>query len=247
MVSLYHIADIHVSSKYFQPELMEQLIAEVNEIDPDLLVLAGDLTDRGLAFEYQEAKRWTDCFEVPMLVTPGNHDSRNVGYIHFEELYGSRYRIVRLPGVHIVAADSSEPDLDEGRIGRSIYPWLHEALDAAQSGDLKVFVTHHHLLPVPGAGRERNILQDAGDLLKILVDHGVELVLNGHKHVPWVWRFEDMLIVNAGTATTNRLRGKGRPSFAALELSQEAIVVRHRYYDGSEDTLHHPLERRTPA
>jgi len=247
MINLCHIADIHVSSKYFQPHLMERLINEVNSSRPDLLVLSGDLTDRGLAFEYQEAKSWTDRFKVPMLVTPGNHDSRNVGYVHFEELYGSRYRILRLPGVHIVAADSSEPDLDEGRIGRSIYPWLHEALDAAAAGDLKVFVTHHHLLPVPGAGRERNILQDAGDLLKILVDHGVELVLNGHKHVPWVWRFENMLIVNAGTATTNRLRGKGRPSFAALELSKEAIVVRHRYYDGSEDTLYHPLERRTPA
>ncbi len=226
---------------------MERLIKDVNDAAPDLLVLSGDLTERGLAFEYEQARRWTDRFGVPLLVTPGNHDSRNVGYVHFEEMYGSRYSVVRLPGVHIVAADSSEPDLDEGRIGRSIYPWLHEALDAAEPGDLKVFVTHHHLLPVPGAGRERNILQDAGDLLKVLVDHGVELVLNGHKHVPWVWRFEEMLIVNAGTATTNRLRGKGRPSYAALQLSRESITVRHKYYDGSEDRLHHPLKRRTPA
>ncbi len=231
MPRVYHVSDIHVGSSHFLPELFERLIEEINDERPDLVVLAGDLTDKGLGYQYQEAKAWVDRIEVPVLVTPGNHDSRNVGYVHFEELFGPRYRTHRLPGVYFVAADSSEPDLDEGRIGRTIYPWLEEALAHADEGALKVFVTHHHLLPVPGAGRERNILQDAGDLLKILVDHGVDLVLTGHKHVPWVWRFEGMLIVNTGTATTNRVRGKGLPSYAVLELEPARITVRQRYYD----------------
>ncbi|AEB11632.1 metallophosphoesterase family protein [Marinithermus hydrothermalis] len=238
MPLLYHISDIHVASKYFLPELMERLIDEINTVGPDLVVLSGDLTDRGLRHEFEEAKAWTDRIQVPMLVTPGNHDSRNVGYIHFEELYGPRYATRRLEGVYVVAADSSEPDLDEGRIGRTIYPWLEEALSTAEPSEIKVFVTHHHLLPVPGAGRERNILQDAGDLLKILVDHKVDLVLNGHKHVPWVWRFEGMLIVNAGTSTTNRVRGRGRPSYTVIEIDGGEITVRQRYFDGTEETEH---------
>ncbi len=230
MPRIYHASDIHVGSSHFVPELLEALIEEINQSRPELVVLAGDLTDKGLAYQYQEAKRWIDRIQAPLLLTPGNHDSRNVGYVHFEELFGPRYRVHRLPGVYLVAADSSEPDLDEGRIGRTIYPWLEEALKAAPEGDVKVFVTHHHLLPVPGAGRERNILQDAGDLLKLLVDHGVHLVLTGHKHVPWVWRFEEMLIVNAGTASTNRVRGKGLPSYAVIEVTPEAIAGEQRFF-----------------
>ncbi|HHO57899.1 MAG TPA: metallophosphoesterase, partial [Oceanithermus profundus] len=40
MTRLYHISDIHVASKYFQPQLMEQLVDEVNRERPDLLVIS---------------------------------------------------------------------------------------------------------------------------------------------------------------------------------------------------------------
>ena len=91
------------------------------------------------------------------------------------------------------------------------YRWLEERF-AIDHEEFKVVAMHHHLVPVPGTGRERNIVHDAGDLLRVLADNGVDLVLCGHKHVPNVWRLEDMLIVNAGTCCTHRLRGKVRPS-----------------------------------
>ncbi len=244
MPRVFHLSDIHVGSSHFLPELLERAIEAIAHERPDLVVLAGDLTDKGLPHQYAEAKRWIDRIPAPVLITPGNHDSRNVGYVHFEELFGPRYRIHRLPGVYFVAADSSEPDLDEGRIGRTIYPWIEEAFNRAPEDAIRVFVTHHHLLPVPGAGRERNILQDAGDMLKLLVDHGVDLVLTGHKHVPWVWRFEEMLIVNAGTATTNRVRGKGQPSYAVIEFAPGAITVNQRYFGlRPDETFVHPLRK----
>src|SRR5256886_7964052 len=33
---------------------------------------------------------------------------------------------------------------------------------------------------------------------------GVNLVLSGHKHVPYAWRLEDLFIVNAGTVSSLR-------------------------------------------
>ena len=77
---------------------------------------------------------------------------------------------------------------------------------------------HHHLVPVPGTGRERNIVYDAGDMLQVLASCGTDLVLCGHKHVPNVWRLEDMLIVNAGTACSHRLRGRVRPCYNIIEI-----------------------------
>ncbi|GAH24738.1 unnamed protein product, partial [marine sediment metagenome] len=35
----------------------------------------------------------------------------------------------------------------------------------------------------------------AGDVLETVVDAGVDMVLNGHKHVPYLWRVEDLLVV----------------------------------------------------
>ncbi len=100
------------------------------------------------------------------VVIPGNHDSRNVGYVHFEEMFGPRNSVLRLDGVTIVAVDSTEPDLDHGQIGRGRYRWIEEQF-ADAPGELRIFVLHHHLLPVPGTGRERNVVYDAGDVHRV--------------------------------------------------------------------------------
>ena len=84
---------------------------------------------------------------------------------------------------------------------------------------MRVFVMHHHLLPVPGTGRERNVVYDAGDAIECLQRSGVDLVLCGHKHVPYAWRLEDLFIVNAGTVSTLRLRGNVRPCYNVVEVS----------------------------
>ena len=92
---------------------------------------------------------------------------------------------------------------------------------AIDEHEFKVVAMHHHLVPVPGTGRERNIVHDAGDLLRVLANNGVDLVLCGHKHVPNVWRLEDMLIVNSGTCCTHRLRGKVRPGYNIIEVHDD--------------------------
>ena len=112
-----------------------------------------------------------------MVVIPGNHDSRNVGYVHFEELFGERNSVLNVGRATIVAVDSTEPDLDNGQIGRGRYGWIEEQF--AGAADLRVFVLHHHLLPIPGTGRERNIVNDAGDALECLQRAEVDLVLAG--------------------------------------------------------------------
>ena len=113
--------------------------------------------------------------------------------------------------VSVVACDSTEPDLDHGEIGRGRYPWIEEQFSPPAT--LRIFVLHHHLLPVPGTGRERNVVYDAGDAIECLLRAGVDLVLCGHKHVPYAWRLEDMFIVNTGTVSSLRLRGNTRPCY----------------------------------
>jgi 3',5'-cyclic-AMP phosphodiesterase len=243
--TIVQLSDLHCGQQFFLPNLLERAIAEVNEIAPDVVVVSGDLTSNGFKPEYELAKEYLDAIECEsMVVIPGNHDSRNVGYVHFEEMFGDRNSVLHLDGVTIVAVDSTEPDLDNGQIGRGRYRWIGEQF--SEPADLRVFVLHHHLLSVPGTGRERNIVTDAGDTLEALQHAAVDLVLSGHKHVPYAWRLEDLFIVNAGTVSSSRLRGNGRPCYNLIEVEGKHVSVWRKYpFHGQERIIQFSSETKT--
>jgi Icc protein len=242
--TIAHLSDIHCGDPNFVPSLMERAIAEINEMGPSLVVCSGDLTTYGFKGEYLQAREYLDKLECERLVViPGNHDSRNVGYLHFEELFGERHTALHFDSVSIVAVDSSEPDLDHGQIGRGRYAWIEEQF--APPADFRIFVMHHHLLPVPGTGRERNVVYDAGDVIECLQRAGVDLVLSGHKHVPYAWKLEDMFVVNTGTVASMRLRGNTRPCYNIVEVSGRHVDVWRKYpFHGQERIIQFSLESR---
>ena len=241
--TIAQISDLHCGGPHFVPNLLERAIAEINELQPEIVICSGDLTTFGFKEEYQQARAYLDRIECQsVVVIPGNHDSRNVGYVHFEELFGDRNSVLRQDGVTVVAVDSTEPDLDHGQIGRGRYSWIEDQFALGES-QLRVFVLHHHLLPVPGTGRERNIVYDAGDAIECLQRAGVHLVLSGHKHVPYAWRLEDLFIVNAGTVSSLRLRGKTRPCYNLIEVSSNHVDVWRKHpFHGQERIIQFSLE-----
>lgn len=219
-----HLSDIHVGEPYFSEEKLLGVIDEVNRLDPDIVIVSGDLTNLGLGVEYDRFKDYARRFEPRRVYyIPGNHDSRNVGYIHFERKFGARHHAIHVHGITFVFVDSSMPDSNEGRIGREHYGWIREQF--AKRTEYRVFVMHHHLISVPDTGRERNIVHDAGDLLRVLIEAKVDLVLSGHKHVPYQWHFEDMLIANTGSASSMRLRGEAMNSYNIIEIDNGVPTV----------------------
>jgi 3',5'-cyclic-AMP phosphodiesterase len=240
--TIAHISDLHCGGPYFLPDLLERAVAEVNELEPDIVVCSGDLTTFGFKEEYAQAKGYLDRIDCPnFVVVPGNHDSRNVGYVHFEEHFGDRNSVLRVGPVSVVAVDSTEPDLDHGQIGRGRYLWIEEQFRA--DADLRIFVCHHHLLPVPGTGRERNVIYDAGDTIECLQRSGVNLVLSGHKHVPYAWRLENLFVINTGTVSSLRLRGNTRPCYNIVEISGPHVAVWRRYpFHGQEKIIQFSLD-----
>jgi 3',5'-cyclic-AMP phosphodiesterase len=222
------LSDVHVGGSRYREDLLRTAIAEVNEAEPDLVVIAGDLTDDGYPDQYPLAKQELAALASARIVrVPGNHDARNVGYLHYEDTFGARDSRERLEcgglQVALVAVDSSKPDLDEGEIGREHYGWIEEGFERA--ADLRVFVSHHHLVPVPGTGRERNQVLDAGDVLALLRKCGVDLVLSGHRHVPYVWPIAGMLLVHSGTVSTLRTRGFPHPAYNLIRVAAGRISV----------------------
>ncbi len=228
MTRIVQISDIHYGYSKFMEDILLRTIDEINEMQPDIVILSGDLTNHGFHREFVEVKKYLDLIEPPMVIIPGNHDARNTGEDSFEELFGDRYGVYELKdqAIKIIALDSTEPDENDGKVGRLQTKFLEEEIkDANDRGLFIIIVLHHHIISVPNTGRERNILSDAGDVLVRLVENDVNLVLSGHKHVPFAWKIHKTMFVTAGTVSSLKLRGNTNPSYNVIEIENQYIDI----------------------
>ena len=224
-MKIVQISDLHLAGPYFVPDWAENVLSMISSIEPDVVVVTGDITDDGYAQEYDLAKSYIDRIEAEnIMVVPGNHDVRNEGDKLFEEIFETRFSYYKDDRVVILGIDSSEPDVDDGRVGRAGYAHIRERLSPRK--EIKILAMHHHLIPIPATGRERNIPIDAGDVLRLCVELGVDIVFSGHKHMPWIWKLEDTYFITAGTATTRRLKGRYYPSFYTLEIEEDRVLLK---------------------
>lgn len=221
-----HISDSHiVQGGEFREKIYSQIIEEVNASSFDLVVHTGDVTDTGLREAYEYAVSLMEAIEKPVIIIPGNHDSRNVGYELFEKYFGELNRVEKGKDYVLICADSSIPDRNEGRVGSSKFGWLKEQLMENSSKKLKMVAVHHHLVPVPKSGTERNVLFNAGDLMDLFQKYDVNLVLSGHRHYPNVINVDGMVISNAGCMSCRKVRAGDVCSYNEVSISPEEIKV----------------------
>jgi 3',5'-cyclic AMP phosphodiesterase CpdA len=222
-MKIAHISDLHFASSLFVQKWADNITKKIEEERPDLLVVTGDLTTEGYIPEFELAKGFLDRLEVKdKLIVPGNHDARNLGYTVFEELIGPRFPCYRGREVTVLGLDSTEPDVDDGHVGREHYDTIRTSFAGPP---VRILALHHHLIPIPGTGRERQIPTDAGDLLGVCKEVGVDIVLSGHKHLPWTWNLDGCLFITAATSTTRRLKGRSRPAMGLLEIEDHELVL----------------------
>jgi len=169
-----------------------------------------------------------------------------------------RFRVVgRL--VTVISLNScrieSKPNAGLGYVGQEqIHEMLGElARMASEPGELRIGLTHHHLLPVsyvesvPTAEKHLSLTLDAEAVMRGLMCAGVQIVLHGHQHQPYfaqVRRVIDgfvhpiapsnknvldstLTIIGAGSIGVERghLNVVGRNSYNLLELSASAPTV----------------------
>ena len=227
MTIIAHISDLHISDDAFDEAVFMQAVTEINNLQPDMIILSGDVTNNGYYRQYQQAIKYLDMFDAPLFAVPGNHDARNLGHQSFEELIGeSSWKLTKEDDFMVIGLDSSSPDEDRGHVGNPQRMWMEHQLDQCVINDLSsILVLQHHVIPIPNTGRERNVLSDAGDLLKTLTTHEVDLILCGHKHVPNVWRINDTIVVNAGSISSNKLRGKIGNSYNVYIIDDDTIEI----------------------
>ena len=238
--TIAHLSDIHCGDPNFVPSPMERAIGEINELEP--AICSGDLTTFGFKQEYLQAREYLNMIHCKRLVViPGNHDSRNVGYLHFEELFGDRHACV--DGVSVVAVDSSEPDASiMARSAAAVTPGSRSSSRRPPTSASSSCTTTSCPCRARAAS---NVVCDAGDVIECLQRAGVDLVLSGHKHVLYAWKLEEMFVVNTGTVSSLRLRGNTRPCYNLVEVTGHHVDVWRKYpFHGQEKIIQFSLETR---
>ncbi len=161
------------------PETMNHGAArEMLAIDPDAVIVKGDLSAAGTVAEWEAFERcYRDRFGERLHVVRGNHDA----YVG-QTRYAGDQRI-ELPGVTIALLDTVIPKSSTGGLRPEQLEWLD---DLAASADGPVAVMGHHQQWVGGA-READyfgINPDASDALTEVIARRRSIVAYaaGHTH-----------------------------------------------------------------
>jgi Icc protein len=241
---IVQLSDIHVGSQ-FQESVFERVIEEVNQLKPDAVIVTGDLTNEGLSKEYEKAKKLLSRLHTKKIIAiSGNHDYRNTGYLLFKKHFPFE-TVNELEGdVVVVTIGTARPDRDEGEVGYRQNLWLERTMKKYKD-KIKILAMHHHLIGIPDTGSARVEVIDAGDVLRTILSTKVNLVLCGHKHRPWIWNFKELAIVNAGTASSERVRGLFENTYNIITIKNKKIHVDLKIVGGKRMPLESIVENYT--
>lgn len=216
---IVQISDIHVGFE-FRDEVFQRSVDEINELDPDLLLVTGDLTENGLLSQYERAAELMKQFRCKSRVyTSGNHDYRSTGYLLFRQFFPSK-PVFSTKELFVATLSTARPERNDGEAGHRQIVWLEKTL-RSEKRRLKLIMMHHHLVPVPDTGPNTIPILDAGDVLRALDRSKVDLVLCGHRHRPWKWALNRTPIIHAGSLSSERLRGFFSNSYNIIEARKD--------------------------
>jgi 3',5'-cyclic AMP phosphodiesterase CpdA len=241
MRTLVHISDIHFGRIDYA--IVETLTAKINEINPSLVVVSGDLTQRARSKQFIEARQFLDKLPKPQIIVPGNHDiplhnvfarflsplEKYKKYItdDLEPFYADEH--IAVLGINTARSLT----IKDGRINERQIGVIREKLCALAPDTLKVVVTHHPF-DLPETYDDRDIVGRAEMVMREIADCGADLFLAGHLHVSHIGHTaeryklgegQSALVVQAGTATSTRGRGEAN-SFNLIEFEHPRLIVK---------------------
>ncbi|MET8545821.1 metallophosphoesterase [Kitasatospora sp. NPDC004799] len=226
MLTIAHLSDTHLGQVHHGDggrrarRRTEQVMAYLDALPGplDAVLVTGDLADHGRPEEYREVAEALKS-RHPVLICPGNHDSRAP---YREVLLGEApeegpvNRLHRLPGADVLMLDSSIPGQHDGLLDEPTLDWLDAQLAEGRT-ELPALVAFHHPpveLHLPYVDPIRQFGEDR--LARVLHRHPrVAALLCGHSHTGAATTFAGLpLLVAPGVVSTVTLPCEGGSDIA---------------------------------
>lgn len=149
-------------------------VGAINQLpDVDFVVHAGDISDYGLAQEYEWSGRALSGLRVPAFVVIGNHDAISNGKAIYRKLYGPFDFSLRYGAYKLVFFNSNALEFDRAAPNRT---WLATELSDLQGATSVVLVTHQNpAAPDVPAGSD-----DAAFYEHLVAAYPISLIVHGH-------------------------------------------------------------------
>lgn len=238
MTSIIQFSDIHFGVE--DRDAMAAVKAYTDTLRPDCVLICGDITQDGKTSEFKAAQNWINSFNVPRVITPGNHDTPV--YAVPQRLFQpwGRFKKFIAPlsepfyadkNVMIVTMNTARGvqaklDWSLGVVDMDVLEDRIQALRGAQAGSLKMIAVHHPLLYPKNSPLDKETKRGEEAMIK-LSDANIDAVLSGHIHTPF-FRDRDpgqtgVVSIGSGTLST-RMRG-APASFNHIEIDDRSLSV----------------------
>ncbi len=240
---LVHVSDLHFGAiNLGRPE---NLRAAILAAAPDVLVVSGDLTQRGSSAQFKQARAFLDSILLPQLVVPGNHDVPG-GWRFADRFFRPwrRYRRIvskdlepvwQRQDLIIVGANSVRPsgwyvDWSRGHLSREQLARMEAECAKAPAEAMRVLVVHHPPA-VPSEKTRRHLIGRHSLFMDSVKRAGIDLVMAGHFHFSYALPLllpgadaRHCVLSVTSTATSHRLKGEPN-GFHVIEGDATALKV----------------------
>lgn len=241
-------------AKRFRLERIEDVVERVQSLEPDHVLITGDLTTTALPSEFRAARRALMQILIDgthATVIPGNHDRYTNGSVRarkFESTFGEFAPAEAYPWLKPLAPDLAILGLDPTRSAISARGYLPpEQLEQARalirnSSDRprRLIVACHYPIEAPPI-YERELalkrLKNDGPVREWLASEGRHVYCCGHVHAAWAFRpvkLPDQLCLNSGAPLMRDPTGFRLPGFLQIELEGDGVDVVHHAWTGAE-------------
>jgi 3',5'-cyclic AMP phosphodiesterase CpdA len=251
MPRLIHLSDLHFGAH--DPRLVEGVERKVKEAAPDLVVISGDFTQRARTEQFQDACRFLERLRDAgheVLAVPGNHDVPLYDVVRRFLSPLTRYMryiddtlcpLQEIPGATVLGINTARSlTFKDGRISEEQMTFIRQTFDRTDPQATRILVTHHPLVALqvgegmtPAVGRSELALDAIGDA-------GVDMLLAGHNHHASIHNARELvtragpsLVIQAGTATSTRVREQ-QQSFNRIDIDGPRVTVTVESWNGSD-------------
>lgn len=249
MARILHMADLHFGTE--SDALAEALIARCAELDPHVVVAAGDLTQFGRRREFEKARAFFERLDAPVVASPGNHDTPYANL--FSRLVTPWGRFAKRMGQSVVprfrdpevAVETFETarglqirlDWSLGRARPDQAREIASRLASEAGPDAARVVACHHPLVAPGGSTGRARTTYAEEAADIFARGGADLVLTGHLHQVFALKesrdAHACWFVGASTALSARTRDEPA-GFNVIDIAEDAFTMTVYAADGED-------------
>jgi 3',5'-cyclic AMP phosphodiesterase CpdA len=251
MTRIAHLSDLHFGAH--DQRLVGAVKSDLDRLKPDLVVISGDFTQRARTEQFREACKFLEALREhghEVLGVPGNHDVPLYDVLRRFLSPLARYRrfidetlcpFVEMPGIAVIGVNTARSlTFKDGRINKDQVAFIREAFSRTPSEAMRVLVTHHPLFAMEVAGEAERAIGRHELALDVVEECGVNMVLAGHHHhasshdaSELVTRSGGVLVVQAGTATSTRVREQEQ-SFNVIDIGDGAATVAVHAWNGEQ-------------